>query len=589
MNGLEGQSTGEQQSKESSPLKGKSSWLPRCVRRLLPNGFGEELKIQLLLAGPIFLSQIMIYFVTTISTVFCGHLGKIQLDAATLAFAIIVITGTSVGAGFSSVCDTLISQAYGSKNMKRMGTILQRAILMLLLFCFPCWAIFINVEGLLLLFRQNPEICRLTQKYILIFIPALPAMFMYQLQMRYLQNQSIIWPPVFIAFGINVLNIILNAIFLYGFKMGLVGSALANVLSQISMCVFLFLYIYLKKLHVETWPGWSKDCLQEWGPFVNLAIPCMLMICVEWSSFQIGGFLAGLISEVELGGQSLMLEFSSIAYMVPMGYSVAASVRVGSALGAGDIDQAQLATKVSIICTGFSAVLLGSLVVGLKDHVPYIFTTDRNIIHLVSQLLMIFAPFHMIDAVNCSCGGILRGSGKQKVGAVLATVGNYIIGLPIGISLMFAAKLGAKGLWIGMLASVGFQIIIFVIFVLRLNWQNASDEAKFRAGVKHKPEKEPGLSNLSLIYITGDIQLNDVEHSVEDHSIPGQIVLPDIASDDKYTSQLVQQEDSGIEATNIVGEVLSVKQLIIRRGLALTLAITSLVIGVIVKLLTVNR
>lgn len=54
----------------------------------------------------------------------------------------------------------LFVQTYGSKNVKRVGTILQRGILILLLFCFPCWAIFINTEQILLLFRQDPEVSR---------------------------------------------------------------------------------------------------------------------------------------------------------------------------------------------------------------------------------------------------------------------------------------------------------------------------------------------------------------------------------------------------------------------------------------------
>lgn len=58
------------------------------------------------------------------------------------------------------------------------------------------------------------------------------------------------------------------------------------------------------------------DCLQEWGPFVKLAIPSMLMLCLEWWMFEVGGFLAGVISEVELGAQSIIYELAVVAYMV---------------------------------------------------------------------------------------------------------------------------------------------------------------------------------------------------------------------------------------------------------------------------------
>lgn len=62
--------------------------------------------------------------------------------------------------------------------------------------------------------------------------------------------------------------------------------------------------------------GWSLECLQEWGPFVRLAIPSMLMLCLEWWLFEVGAFLAGLISEAELGAQSITYELTVIAYMV---------------------------------------------------------------------------------------------------------------------------------------------------------------------------------------------------------------------------------------------------------------------------------
>lgn len=62
--------------------------------------------------------------------------------------------------------------------------------------------------------------------------------------------------------------------------------------------------------------GWSVDCLQEWGPFLKLAVPSMLMICLSWWLFEAGGFLAGLISEVELAAQSMAYQLCILAYMV---------------------------------------------------------------------------------------------------------------------------------------------------------------------------------------------------------------------------------------------------------------------------------
>merc|ERR1712142_282016 len=141
------------------------------------------------------------------------------------------------------------------------------------------------------------------------------------------------------------------------------------------------------------------------------------MLCLEWWMFEIGGFLAGLISEAELGAQSIVYELATIAYMFPLGFSVSASVRVGNALGA--------------LCN---------------------------------------------------------------------LIGYYFIGFPIGVSLMFAANMGIVGLWSGLFICVIIQSIFFTVFVSKLNWKKATEEALVRSGVQLKESKETvfGMENEDL-------------------------------------------------------------------------------------------
>ncbi|NXR11730.1 S47A2 protein, partial [Semnornis frantzii] len=144
--------------------------------------------------------------------------------------------------------------------------------------------------------------------------------------------------------------------------------------------------------------GWTRDCLLDWHSFIHLAIPGMLMMCIEWWTFEIGSFLAGLLSVVQLGAQSVIYELSSTAYMVPLGFSVAASVRVGNALGSGDAVQAKTSCVTALLCAGVFAVVVSVLLGTLKDVVGYVFTSDREIVVLVSKVMVIFAPFHLFDA-----------------------------------------------------------------------------------------------------------------------------------------------------------------------------------------------
>uniref|UniRef100_A0A3Q1FUI0 Multidrug and toxin extrusion protein n=1 Tax=Acanthochromis polyacanthus TaxID=80966 RepID=A0A3Q1FUI0_9TELE len=517
------------------------------IRGLVPE---KELRQLIKLAGPVFISQLMVFLISIISMVFCGHLGKTELAGVSLAAAVVNVTGISIGTGLSSACDTLISQTYGSGNLKRVGVILQRGILILLLACFPCWAVLINTEPLLLAVRQSPEVASLSQLYVKIFMPALPAAFMYQLQGKYLQNQGIMWPQVVTGTIGNVLNAVISYIFLYPLQFGVAGSAAANAISQYLLTLLLFVYIRWRGLHKATWGGWSLDCLQEWGPFVKLAIPSMLMICLSWWIFEIGGFLAGVISEVELGAQSIAYQLSVAAYMFPLGFSVAASVRVGNALGAGDTKQAGLSCQVAIICAFAVACVVGLSLSVTRNVIGYIFTSEQDIIQRVADVMLIFGFMHVCDATAGVAAGVLRGAGKQLVGALFNLVGYYFIGFPIGVSLMFAANLGIIGLWRGLCICVSLQAIVFVAFLSRLDWKKAAEEALVRAGIH--VEKQ---------------QTDSDQNRAQD-------------ADPEVQKQLI--------SSTTVGDVLSATQLVVRRGLTLLIMISILVAGIITSDLLVR-
>uniref|UniRef100_A0A8C8EIM1 Multidrug and toxin extrusion protein n=1 Tax=Oncorhynchus tshawytscha TaxID=74940 RepID=A0A8C8EIM1_ONCTS len=478
----------------------------RCIRRLIPVEFKKEILELSTMAGPVVMAQLMVFLVSFVSTIFCGHLGKTELAGVTLAIAVINVTGVSIGYGLSSACDTLISQTFGSRNLLKVGVIVQRAILIQLLACFPCWAVLINTEPILLAVKQSPEVARLSQVYVKIFMPALPATFIYQLEARYLQNQGIIWPQVITGVVANVLNALINYIFLYVLDLGVAGSAW--------------------ELHKATWAGWSWECLEDWGTYIHLAIPSMIMLCVEWWTYEIGGFLAGLISEVELGAQSVVFELASICYMFPLGFSVAGSVRVGSALGAGDTEQAKLSAKLAMFCAGSVSVCLSVLVGILKDKISYVFTYDD----------------------------IIRGAGKQKVGAICNILGYYGVGFPIGVSLMFAAKLGIMGLWTGLFTCVFLQSSFLIVYLSRMNWKKATVEVNTEA---HSNDSAP----------------------CEGHKDRNALAEDGAEADGEAGDRV---------ALNKVGALLAHRALIMRRALALCVMLFILALGIIINLLLTN-
>ncbi|XP_034463275.1 multidrug and toxin extrusion protein 1-like [Hippoglossus hippoglossus] len=540
-----------------------------CLRRIklwIPVDYKNEIVQFLKLAGPVFISQLMSFLIGFVSMVFCGHLGKTELAGVALAIAVINVSGISIGCGLASACDTLISQTYGSGNLKRVGVIVQQGVLILLLACFPCWAVLINTQPILLAVRQSTEVARLSQLYVKIFMPALPAAFMYQLQGRYLQNQGIIWPQVICGAAGNVLNVVINYVFLNLLDLGVFGSAAANAISQYSLAVFLFVYICARGLHKTTWDGWSLDCLQEWGSFLRLAIPSMLMLCLEWWLYEIAGFLAGVISEVELGAQSIIYELSVIAYMFPMGFSVAASVRVGNALGAGNTEQAKLSSKVSVICASITSCFIGACLAASKDVIGYIFTAEEDIIQRVADVMQMYGFIHVAEAFSCVTGGIVRGAGKQKIGALCNLVGYYFIGFPIGVSLMFPVKMGIVGLWSGFLICVVIQSTFFIVFVCKLNWKKATEEALVRAGV----------------HITERNKIFGIENNAQDFGENQTHIETCGSSSLSPVEGRLEALDAG-QQTSHDNAALSVRQLVVRRGLTVLFMFIILAAGVCIS------
>ncbi|XP_037323230.2 multidrug and toxin extrusion protein 1-like isoform X2 [Pungitius pungitius] len=577
---------------DDAALAAVSSKLFRCawVRRWVPLAYREELYQVLRLTGPLVVSQFLNFLMSFVISIFCGHIGNSELAGYALVSAIINTTTAPTGHGLVLACDTLISQTYGGRNMRRVGVILQRGSLILLLFCLPCWALLINTHNLLLMLHQDHEVARISQIYALVFIPAVPAMFLQELQVSYLQNQGIIMPQLYTAAAANVFNVGANYVLIYSLELGVVGSAIAHALSYISMFLLLFGYIRWKKLHQQTWGGWSTDCLQEWGSYMKLAIPSVFMVWFDWWIWEVGGFLAGILGEVDLGAQHVLLELGTIISMFPLGIRAAASVRVGNALGAGNTSRALVTCKVVLVLTGVLAVFQGIVMAGSKSVVGYIFTSDEEIVSIVSYNLTVYTFLQFSDALLCVCLGILIGSGMQKIACVSNLVSYYFIGLPVGIALMFAAKLRILGLWLGILTCVTLQTGFFLILIFKLDWKKITLKAQRRARKKVVLiTKRPVSAAMSeaISYCPDEGQLEGERApeaggygpvNTQDQELEGG---HETEANDTNTGRPVGEDEGSQKTSNTKPSVLlSVPELILRRGLIFLVSALVLAIGV---------
>ena len=128
---------------------------------------------------------------------------------------------------------------------------------------------------------------------------------MYEVMKKFLQAQKTVLPQMYLAIAANVFCLGVNATFQYGFGWGFVSAPISRAATYILLALICFGYILYTKCHVETWGGWSRECLSGWGQFLSLGIPSILVISLEWWAFELVSFISGLLGTDELAAYSV--------------------------------------------------------------------------------------------------------------------------------------------------------------------------------------------------------------------------------------------------------------------------------------------
>ena len=200
-----------------------------CSRFVPTKGFLQEIKETWRLSWVLIIITFSNYALQPVSTMFGGHLGKLELDALALANSIINILGWATVSGFGTVCDTLFSQTFGSNNPKLMGIYLQRCLILHLFLVLLIAPLFANMGVILLYAGQDPAVAQMTGEYLLIFIPALIAMCFYFVLREYIYTQNIIMPDLFISVSGFLIHVVLQYVMIQVVGWGLTGSAIGQV------------------------------------------------------------------------------------------------------------------------------------------------------------------------------------------------------------------------------------------------------------------------------------------------------------------------------------------------------------------------
>ena len=469
------------------------SFQPRKWYRKIDSWLIHEFVVINRLAWPTVIASFGTPLIPLLSLFFTGHIGAgVYLDGAALALSFANVTGTSIVIGISSGMDTLCSQAYGGKNYRLVGVYFQRAILLSLLVCFPIWALWLNAESILILLHQDVAVAAIAGKYLRILCVAKPAVILFILSTKFLQAQNVVVPTIFLTGLGNAVNIGCHYLFVIHLGFGVEGSAISISLAYWSLAIMYVVYIRCSSLYHTSWPGWTIDSFQGWLHYCKYGIPGLFMLCLEWWTFEIGYLVVGATSanpKIELGIYSIMFYVSEQLYSVSIGYTIAATVRVGNLLGANDPNLARRVAYLSMCIILVIGVHFSVGVFLLRSYLPFLFTKDSCIIAGASKGLFITAIYENFDGFQLMTGGILKGCGRQGTASVTNLFIYQFIAAPLAICLSVVLKMASRGYWIGMASGIFLQAIIYLALVLCTNWRRVADTAQQNIGLtQHETE-----------------------------------------------------------------------------------------------------
>ncbi|KAH9601636.1 Multi antimicrobial extrusion protein [Trypanosoma melophagium] len=420
---------------------------------------------------PLSISQLSQFSFMIVMLIFAGHLGVHELGGVSIAMGILNATGFAFGSGLCGALETLLSHSYGMDPQSTMyGIYAQRMFLILMIFTIPLSILLCFIEPVLISLGEPVQVANSVGEFCQICVLGLPPIMLLELLRRYYVSQRRS-NPVFIVVAVAaILNPLIQHILvsLFGYN----GIAMGWVILFISMDIALIVYLRVTGLYRDTWGGWSRASLKNWGPLLKLAIPSLFMAFSEWSAMEVNSVCAGFLSAVELGAYAISSQVANLCWSAVSGFFMATTVLVGNSIGEGNTNLGKKHAVISFIIVLVVCFLNVVFVYTFREQVAYIFTSDTEVVTIFVEVTPHFLLFHVLDALQCNFLGILRGCGLHVTGAVIVFTSLTLVGTPLGLHLLFHHHYGVDALWIGPTvgcAAVGIPAYVFV-FRRRIRW-----------------------------------------------------------------------------------------------------------------------
>ncbi|CAN1811079.1 Protein DETOXIFICATION 40 [Linum perenne] len=450
--------------------------------RRLQRATSIELRTLFRLAAPAVVVYLLNYLVSMSTQMFCGHLGNLQLAAASLGNGGIQVFAYGLLIGMGSAVETLCGQAYGAQKYELLGLYAQRSTILLTLTAIPLAILYILSKPTMILLGQSPNIASAAALFVYGLIPQIFAYaFNFPIQ-KFLQSQSIVMPSACISLVTLGLHLFLSWVAIYKFKLGLLGGSLVLSFSWWVIVVAQFAYIVVSPRCRETWAGFSVKAFLNLGAFAKLSAASAVMLCLEIWYYQILVLFAGLLENAEIALASLAIctTISGWVFMVSVGFNAAVSVRVSNEIGARHPRSASFAVWASTITSFLIATVLAVVVMSLRHVISYAFTGGTTVATAVSELCPFLAISILLNGVQPVLSGVAVGCGWQAFVAYVNVGCYYLIGIPLGCIMGFKFDMGVKGLWSGMIGGTLMQTLILLWVTYRTDWNIEVKKARNR-------------------------------------------------------------------------------------------------------------
>lgn len=437
-----------------------------------PTTWSVELRATFALAWPLVIAQVAQNALQATDVIMMGWLGPEALAAGTLA-STFLMPFFLLAVGIVGAVAPLAAQARGARNIKAVRRIVRQGFWAATLMAVLLTPVILQIRTAYAILGQDPALTARAEEYIQVavfmLLPALGVIVLRSLLSSFAATRIIL----VITVGGVIVNAIGNYLLMFGHfglpRLELRGAAIATVCTNIIMfCLFLTYVLRhrrFRRFHilVRFWkPDWPR-----FREIFRIGTPIGLTVLAEVSLFTAAALLMGRLGTDEVAAHAVALQCASLAFMVPLGLGIAATVRVGIAYGREDREGIRKAGWTAFaLGTGFMAVsaltflLFGPAIVSLFLD-PGV-AANQNALVLAASFLAIAGIFQLVDGAQVVAAHALRGLSDTTVPMIMAIVGYWLVGLPVAYVLGLVAGWRGVGVWIGLACGLAFVALLLV-------------------------------------------------------------------------------------------------------------------------------